>query len=702
MVDGLGKNSWGIRPAGARGRLNGKEGKELAGFFMQEVHGWLDGKSKRDRLRLLAVLALGKASESPFSMEIKRMRERLDEKVRSLGRDPERRQGDRETEINFRRLLAWARLCEEEDAEYLEMVASGGVPLGLFNDIPRVKPVYDENPKVQMEGGAEVRWLESEGVRDNYSSAEDHMAKVEEHLEEDLEKGWLVKMSLKEARELYPGQGLQLAALGAVPKDPAWDDIRVVHDGTHGISLNKEIKQPNRMAFPQFDDLEACMRAFRDGGAQEKFLLAFDIKAAHRLVPVRREDWGRQGCRGSREDVVYLNTRGTFGVASAAFWWGRVAGTCFRVLHRVMPPDSLFYLLLFADDGLILSGGERYQFQVVAILLFLEVMEMPLSWKKCRGGFETEWIGYQVDLRSWTVGVSDKKVAWLIEWVGRLVREGHVLGREFKAGVGRMGFLAGAVKNATSARVAPTAFVTLHMAVKLALEFFGTMVVQKPRKVVSSLPRVLGEVFRVDAMADQEGIAVGGWESYGGVPTAEARWFSLKLTKKNAPWLYVKGEPFRVIAAAELVGVLIALVVFGKEACWRCGAGRLMISGFTDNLGNSFVLDRFLAMKFPMNVVLMEVANQLERLELELDLSWVPREQNEESDRLSKGCFDGFDERRRMEVNLEDCNLPVIAKLMEVAQSLDEEIVLRKTSKEAKAYGGKAKAHEKMRLTQPW
>ena len=196
-MDGLGKNSWGIRPAGARGLLKGNEGRELASFFVQEVHGWLGNKTKRDRLRLLAVLALGKAVEPPFSLEIRQMRERLDEKVKSLGKDPSRRQGDRDTEINFRRLLAWARLCEEEDAEYLEMMASRGVPLGLFNDIPRVKPVYDENPKVPQEGCAETRWLEGEGMRDNYSSAEDHMAKVEEHLEEDLKKGWMVKMSLR-------------------------------------------------------------------------------------------------------------------------------------------------------------------------------------------------------------------------------------------------------------------------------------------------------------------------------------------------------------------------------------------------------------------------------------------------------------------------------------------------------------------------
>ena len=320
-------------------------------------------------------------------------------------------------------------------------------------DLSRSQREHGENRAVLLGsclgGGGCCRLFVVFGCRRSVvGSAEDHMAKVEEHLEEDLKKGWLVKMGLSEARRLYPGEGLQLASLGAVPKDPDWGDIRVVHDGTHGIALNKEIRQPNRMAFPQFDDLEACMRTFRESEAQERFLLAFDIKAAHRLVPVRKEDWGRQGCRGSKEDVVYLNTRGTFGVASAAFWWGRVAGTCFRVLRRVMPRDSLFYLLLFADDGLILSGGPRYQFQVMAVLLFLEVMEMPLSWRKCRGGFETEWIGYQVDLKAWTVGVSDKKVTWLASWVDRLVREGHVMGREFRAGVGRMGFLAGAVKAA--------------------------------------------------------------------------------------------------------------------------------------------------------------------------------------------------------------------------------------------------------------
>lgn len=112
------------------------------------------------------------------------------------------------------------------------------------------------------------------------------------------------------------------------------------------------------MAFPQFDDVDCAMKAFKADGPSSRALLAFDVKSAHRLIPIHRRDWGLQACRLDKEEEVLLNTRGTFGVASAAFWWGRVAGLLFRVFHRLLPPQAIFYLLLFADDGLVLSGGD--------------------------------------------------------------------------------------------------------------------------------------------------------------------------------------------------------------------------------------------------------------------------------------------------------------------------------------------------------
>ena len=82
-------------------------------------------------------------------------------------------------------------------------------------------------------------------------------------------------------------------------------------------------------------------------------------------------------------------------------------------------------------------------------------------------------------------------------------------------------------------------------------------------------PKVAGEVFRIDAAADPDGITVGGWEVFGAKEPKEARWFSVKVTRKSCPWLYLKGEPFRTIAAAELLAVTLAVMVFKEGAAWR-------------------------------------------------------------------------------------------------------------------------------------
>ena len=49
--------------------------------------------------------------------------------------------------------------------------------------------------------------------------------------------------------------------------------------------MNTEVIQPNKMAFPQYDDVEAMMKSFKKHAKGPRLLMAFDIKAAHRLVP---------------------------------------------------------------------------------------------------------------------------------------------------------------------------------------------------------------------------------------------------------------------------------------------------------------------------------------------------------------------------------------------------------------------------------
>ena len=59
--------------------------------------------------------------------------------------------------------------------------------------------------------------------------------------------------------------------------------------------------------------------------------------------------------------------------------------------------------------------------------------------------------------------------------------------------------------------------------------------------------------FRADARAEGDEVVVGGWLCQGGRAPKEAPWYSVRITRKNMPWVFARGEPFRNIAALELL-----------------------------------------------------------------------------------------------------------------------------------------------------
>ena len=44
------------------------------------------------------------------------------------------------------------------------------------------------------------------------------------------------------------------------------------------------------------------------------------------------------------------------------------------------------------------------------------------------------------------------------------------------------------------------------------------------------------------------------------------------------------------------------------------------LSAYTDNVSNTYVLKKYLSSKFPLSVILLELAAQLYQAEMELDL----------------------------------------------------------------------------------
>ncbi len=694
--DGGGLCSPGRWPVEQRVPMSSRDGQEVAAVVKAQFLKWLLRKGETEVKDVFWRLAGGRHPESPFEEIMKETRLAVDECLEAMGRRPRRREEDRASEIAFRRLEAMAGACDDEDCGWLLRMAERGVPLGVDEEMPRVEKVFEQKEKWNLDFVEEAL---RDSVSENYKSAEESAADIERQVLEEVEKGSIVVMSEEEVKERYKGR-LAVAALGAVPKELGSSVVRVTHDGSFSVDVNHRIKVRDRMRFPMIDDASAVLLQVEEEVSRSKgavrFSLIYDIARAHKLVPVEEKDWGLQAFRlpGNRSPgKVYLHTRGTFGISSAAYWWQRLAAVIVRTAHRLAGKELGVLHLLFADDGWLVAVGDFFWRRLLFWLFVLEVMEVPISYKKVRGGTRIQWIGYQLDVYTFEKGISDSKVEWILNWITKKRQDGGATGRELRSALGRFSFVAGALQHlrpflgplfAWAAALALGTFSRFPEAVRSLLSLIEKEVVRKPMSVPRRMPEVAKEIFRVDAKAEKDLVMIGGWEIPENGETWDSRWFSMQLTRRNAPWAFLKGEPFRNISSLELMAVLVAVVFFGGKTEKFKMRGAMRISGTTDNLGNCYVLQRLLSCKFPLSIVVMELACQLERLGLELDLAWAPRNQNVEADALTNSEYQGFDPGKRILKELEDIKFVLLHELMEEAAEMNEELKMARSSKEAK------------------
>ena len=133
-------------------------------------------------------------------------------------------------------------------------------------------------------------------------------------------------------------------------------------------------------------------------------------------------------------------------------------------------------------------------------------------------------------------------------------------------------------------------------------------------------------------------------------------------------------------------------------------AGTIGLTGITDNLGNTFSVSELMSAKFPVVVILVELAAQLRRRELELDLQWVPRDQNEEADALTNAEFGGFDPNLRVPLEAGSIRWEVLPEMLGAAEQLYQEVQAAKSKGPGNSCtkGPKAKPGEKLRDRDPW
>ena len=390
--DGGGLNSPGRWPVKERKEATSEEGRAISSeckkFFLE----WIKGNEGEEGVKgCFWKMAAGKAEVSPFAEVMTGFRERLDVTLERLGFNPRRRSGDRESEVNFRRLKSLLEAMGDVDHSWLDEVAAEGVSLGVDEELPRVPEVFEEKEKWNLSFTEEDF---RDTLADNYKSAEENSVDIERQVAEEVDRGSIIKISLKEAEKRYAGR-LAIAALGAVPKEQGSSVVRIVHDGSYSVDVNHRIKVRDRMRFPTVDDASGVLMHLEDQAEEERglvrFSMLYDVARAHKLLPVKEKDWGLQAFRlpGKEEEMkeeVFLHTRGTFGIASAAYWWQRLAAGIVRLGHVLAGVELGILHLLFADDGWMVATGGFFWRKLLFWLFILDLLEVPLSWKKVRGG----------------------------------------------------------------------------------------------------------------------------------------------------------------------------------------------------------------------------------------------------------------------------------------------------------------------------
>eukprot|EP00435_Cladocopium_sp_Y103_P066733 s1270_g29.t1 len=215
----------------------------------------------------------------------------------------------------LRALAQWLKVFRDPDVQWLvdeEDSFSSGVFVGVGQPLPRSPQVFLKKLKHRK-----LDETEFNPFADNYPSAQLSSRELEEKFREEEGIGRTYPSRLGVLKQEF-GDRLRVAAMAAITKPDGL--VRPLHDAAHSVMVNHEIVYQDKIMCPGPPEIASVVRETRESG-EAAFCVSADIKAAHRLVKIKRADWGLLCCKAdSSSDTIWVNCNGTFGVSSAPFW----------------------------------------------------------------------------------------------------------------------------------------------------------------------------------------------------------------------------------------------------------------------------------------------------------------------------------------------------------------------------------------------
>jgi hypothetical protein len=330
--------------------------------------------------------------------------------------------------------LIQGTLREGRDADYkIFDEFCTGVNLGVLQPLPRTPAIFEEQTTWRLE---ENPFATRHEQNPNYSSLYEHVDTVREQFDEDVQSGRMMKVTRQHYESTYPPEARAISALAALPEK---DKIRTLTDGTHVVQTNNKIRCRDQLRSPGPREKFHLLNGYRSRGSIA-FSLLGDVAQAHRLVKVRSADWGLLAVELDNPEERWLNRVGTFGFSSAAYWFARLMSGILRMVYMILGAGLSLDALLFADDLELIAETPRERRSILVFICLLFAVGTPMKWKKFRGGFQVDWVGLHSDYRTYSLGLSADRAAWVTKWTTQCISDGVVDVSDFQAGVGRLNF----------------------------------------------------------------------------------------------------------------------------------------------------------------------------------------------------------------------------------------------------------------------
>ena len=492
--------------------------------------------------------------------------------------------------FRLRLLSALAYVCGDPDSSFA-MECESGLPLGDASPLSDCchYPVKSDtcDPSAEL-----ITWSK------NYVSAENAPEIVRELLQDDLSSEnqfahgpltWIQLLTFlglpldipePEPNSRVPQlrSGIAVMRLGCI-NESQYDEngscvlrkYRLVCDGT-ASGVNPRVLLPCVCETPGVLDGEALFSV--PCGDLHLVGMKVDVKGAFKRLKLLPSEYGRAVFYFDGSWYVYVVL--PFGMRASAYHWCRFYGLIHRVLKRLL--QCFFHgSAMYIDDSLYCARVSQYADVFALILVFLGVLNVPLSWRKLYVGTLLDWVGFRIDFHAQRVFLSSVRLLKLRVQMEQLVTMPRVPVSEFRKLVFRMVwvcqifpmakvFLHGFFATLKS-QVAATGFIFRVKHLEHVFDLWYELI---EAAVVWDAAGLAGRglnphaVTRTDAMASNAGIFVAGWSaaSLSDLAAGNLQWFAFHVDVSFFP--EERASPNRLISAAEALGVALAIAAFGK------------------------------------------------------------------------------------------------------------------------------------------